>query len=266
MKVLPFTFSHPAAVLPIPRRHLSFSAMVIGAMAPDYLYFVQLSHSSRYGHTWPGMFLFSLPAGLVVLWLYHELLKRPLLALAPDQVARRITAADLRFSFWPASRFAILALSVMIGVFTHVLWDDFTHEQGLFVTMAPELKLYFGLDMPLYSFLQFSSTVIGAALLAWVYWRWVKRTPLQQNAVVAQFSVGVRVLIIGVSLAAMMAFALPYGLHAAQGYYFARYWWSVFIVKTIIGSITAAFVELLVYSAAWHLRKEKAPEMELEGR
>lgn len=264
MNTLPFTFSHPAAVLPIPRRHLSFSAMVIGAMAPDYLYFMQLSHSSRYGHTWPGMFLFSLPAGLVVLWLYHSLFKRPLLALAPDQIAKRITPSDLRFSFWPASRFGLLTLSVMIGVLTHVLWDDFTHEQGLFVTMAPELKLYFGLDMPLYSFLQFSSTVIGAVLLAWVYWRWVKRTPVHQHPVVGQVSVAVRVLIIAVCLAAMMAFAIPYGLNAAHGYV-AGDWWSVFIVKTIIGSITAGFVELFVYSAAWHLRKEKAPEMELEG-
>src|SRR6185295_18411567 len=134
-------------------------------MAPDFLYFIQLSHSSRYGHTLPGMFVFSLPAGLVVLWIFHFLFKRPMLALAPDHLARRISSEDLHYSFWPASRFAWVVISVLVGIFTHVLWDDFTHETGLFVTMAPELKLYFGLNMPLYALLQLGSTVVGAALL-----------------------------------------------------------------------------------------------------
>ncbi len=261
-EVLPFTFSHPAAVLPIPRGRLSLSAMMIGAMAPDFLYFLLLSHSTHYGHSLQGMFLFSLPAGMAVLWLYHRLFKRPLLALAPDSVARRITESDLRFSFLPATRFAWLAASTMIGVFSHVLWDAFTHESGLFVTMAPELKLYFGLHMPLYSFLQFASTVVGAAFLAWAFWRWMKRTPIEPEAAVPQFTLAIRTLVVVVGVVGILAFALPYGLRFARSAHPGD-WWSVLIVKSIIAGITAGFVELLVYSAAWYLRKEKVPELEL---
>jgi len=231
-------------------------------MAPDYLYFIQLSHSSRYGHTLPGIFLFSLPCGLVVLWLYHTLLKRPVLSLAPNQIARRITAEDLNYRFWPLSRFLLVASSVLIGVFTHVIWDAFTHEFGLFVTVVPELKLYFGLDMPLYSFLQFASSAVGALLLAWAYWRWCKRTTAQNEALVPQLSLTARSVIFIAGMAAMLAFALPYGREVATRYP-KDMWWSVFIVKSIIGGITATFVEVFIFSVAWHIRKEKVPELEL---
>jgi len=231
-------------------------------MAPDYLYFIQLSHSSRYGHSLPGIFLFSLPCGLAVLWLYHVLFKRPLLSVAPDQIARRVTAEDLNYPFWPFSRLLWVAASVLVGIFTHVIWDAFTHESGLFVTVVPELKLYFGLDMPLYAFLQFASSAVGALLLAWAYWRWCKRTAVRNEAVVPQLSIAVRTLIFTVGLAAILAFALPYGREVATRYP-KDMWWSVFIVKTIIGGITAAYVEVFAFSVAWHLRKEKVPELEL---
>jgi hypothetical protein len=238
--------------------------MVSGAMAPDYLYFILLSHTSHYGHSLRGMFLFSLPAGLVALWIFHRLFKRPLLALAPDALARRVTPEYLAYSFWPMSRFFWVAASVQIGVFTHVLWDDFTHEKGLFVTMAPDLKLYFGLHMPLYSLLQLASTVLGAALLGWAFWRWWRRSRPARHTVVPLLSATTRTLILIVCTAAMLAFSVPYGLSIAK-HFRGDDWWSVFIVKTVIGSITAAFIELIVFSVAWHLRKEKAPEVEFEG-
>ncbi len=237
--------------------------MMVGAMAPDFLYFIQLSHSSRYGHTFPGMFLFSLPAGLLVLWLFHCLFKQPLLALAPNHLAQRISTDDLRYRFGPTSRFAWVAASVLIGIFTHILWDDFTHESGLFVTVVPELKLYFGLHMPMYALLQLASSAVGAALLAWAYWRWSRRVTRRPETVVPQFSLVTRLLILGVCLAAIIVFAIPYGVRIAREAP-PEAWWSVFIVKTVIASITAGFVELCVFSAAWHLRKEKAPALERE--
>jgi hypothetical protein len=237
--------------------------MIVGAMAPDFLYFILLSHTSHYGHTLRGVFLFSLPAGLIVLWLFHRLFKLPLLSLAPDHLARRISPDDLRYSFGPASRFAWVTASILAGIFTHILWDDFTHEKGLFVTMAPELRLYFGLHMPLYSFLQLGSTVVGATLLAWGYRRWLHRTPERHETVVPQLSIGIRILVIVVCLAAILAFALPYGLHFANRT--RENWWSEFIVKSVIASITAGSIEVFVFSLNWHLRKEKAPEFEVEG-
>src|SRR5215467_12574272 len=47
VSVVPFTFSHPAAVLPLARRGLVFSALVVGSMAPDFPYFVQMSAKNQ---------------------------------------------------------------------------------------------------------------------------------------------------------------------------------------------------------------------------
>jgi hypothetical protein len=237
--------------------------MMIGAMAPDFPYFILLSHTIIYGHSLQGVFTFCLPAGLSLLWLYHRVLKLPLLAVAPEHLARRVSEQDIQFSFWPASRLSWLAVSVVIGSFTHIFWDDFTHERGLFVTMAPELKLYFGLHMPLFAVLQLGSTVVGAAFLAWAYWRWLQRTKPNQNPIVAQLGLGTRTVLFSTCAAGILACAIPYGLHFANEV--PRYWWSVFIVKTVIASITAGFVELSVYSMAWHLttgRKALAAERE----
>jgi nicotinamide riboside transporter PnuC len=105
---------------------------------------------------------------------------------------------------------------------------------------------------------------VGAAWLAWAYWRWLCRTSPRNDTVVPQLSINARILIIIVCLSAMMAFALPYGVRIAREDPPSD-WWSVFIVKSVIASITAGFVELFVFSVGWHLRKEKAPALELEG-
>lgn len=226
---------------------------MIGAMAPDFPYFILLSHTITYGHTLRGVFTFCLPVGLFLLWLFHCVFKLPLLALAPDHLARRLSEGNLRFPFWPASRLAWLGASVVIGSFTHIFWDDFTHERGLFVTMVPELKLYFGLHMPLFSVLQLGSTAVGAGFLAWAYWRWLQRTKPNQNPVVSQLTNGTKIALFVACAAGILMCAIPYGLHFAN--YVPRDWWSVFIVKAVIASITAGFAELFIYSLAWHLSR-----------
>ncbi len=233
--------------------------MVIGAMAPDFLYFILVTDANHYGHTLPGMFTFSLPAGLAVLWLFHRVLKRPLLALAPDHLARRITPDDLEYSFGPLSRFAWIALSVMIGVLSHVLWDGFTHEQGLFVTVVPELKLYFWPHMPIFAELQMISSVVGGGLLAFAYWRWSRRTPVRNEAPVPQLSFATRNLVYTAFVIGVLVVAIPFGLQNTRHFPPQNYW-SVFIVKSVVAGITAGFLEVLTFSLAWHLRQEKVPE------
>lgn len=61
---MPFTFSHPGAVLPLnflPKKYFSMTALVIGSMAPDFEYFFRMRAQSYYSHRWSGMFWFDLP-------------------------------------------------------------------------------------------------------------------------------------------------------------------------------------------------------------
>ncbi|HAT6805041.1 TPA: DUF4184 family protein [Citrobacter freundii] len=51
---MPFTFTHPAVVIPIyhyVNRSLSLSALIIGSMAPDFVYFFLFSVTGALSHS-----------------------------------------------------------------------------------------------------------------------------------------------------------------------------------------------------------------------
>lgn len=87
---LPFTFSHPAAVLPL-RRFGDLSALVIGSMVPDAGYLLILELPRQLTHGCLGLIVFCLPVGLALYGFYHGLLRRPFLALLPDGVRLRLS-------------------------------------------------------------------------------------------------------------------------------------------------------------------------------
>ncbi|WP_145810304.1 DUF4184 family protein [Kribbella amoyensis] len=178
---MPFTLAHPAAVLPLVRRPLIASALVAGSVAPDLLYLDPLYRfATREIH---GNLTLTLTHKLTsVLWLdpllalillatFTLVLKRPLLALAPASLAARLPSPgtavrlpSLVVLFW-------IVVSTVIGAFTHVLWDSFTHYDGYFVQRYRD---FFAGDVN--RVLQYVSTVGGCVVLAiWCY-RWFRRT------------------------------------------------------------------------------------------
>jgi hypothetical protein len=172
---MPFTLAHPAAILPLARTRLVFSALVIGSMAPDFPYLLALSTRAQFGHTLPGVFTFCLPAGLIVYWLFHRHLKAPLLACLPPshQVCLREAASALAWS--QPSVLLLVAVSVIIGAFTHIAWDSCTHANGWTVQHVPALQAVLlhktGGDLKVFKVLQHGSSIVGLAVLAG-YYRW----------------------------------------------------------------------------------------------
>lgn len=58
---MPFTFSHPAIILPfkyLPNRWISMTGLIIGSLTPDFEYFIRMKIESYYSHTNAGLFLF----------------------------------------------------------------------------------------------------------------------------------------------------------------------------------------------------------------
>jgi uncharacterized protein DUF4184 len=137
---MPFTLSHPAAVLLLSRPPLVASALVTGAVAPDLPYLLPQATSAGWGPysdfnlTYTHAFDTGLTAGIVIalflLVLYHQLLKRPLVALLPESVAGRLLEATDRFRWLPVARLAWIVISASAGVLTHLLWDALVHDNG----------------------------------------------------------------------------------------------------------------------------------------
>ena len=180
---MPFTFAHPAAVLPLRSLRvvpIVFSALVIGSMAPDIVYFAPLSLDGDFTHSLAGLFLFCLPAGMLMYLLIMHGLRRPLSALLPFGIARRLTPAAAAHGMTPLRRALAILLSLLLGAMTHVLWDALTHDDTV-VTLQGEFWRWLTgdpvLQFAVYPVAQHVSSIAGIALLCMALRTWIRSTP-----------------------------------------------------------------------------------------
>ena len=171
---MPFTLAHPAAVLPLRGvRHLRMAPLIVGAMVPDLPYFLPggigrylpVTHAFVHSFTVDLLLGFALLASLVVL-------ERPLTAL----LSARARALCLRalLPFHRPIEWAFAAPAILLGVWTHLLWDSFTHKDGWIVQRVEALSAPLALgpyNSTVYHALQYLSSVVGLCVLVLWYVR-----------------------------------------------------------------------------------------------
>ena len=166
---VPFTIAHSVTARPIRRLsggRLVLPALAVGAMAPDFEYLVHLSATRTIGHTIPGLFVLCLPTALVVLWLWHRLVAPVLAPLLRPLTGGLTNGWTDPAPFWPPARLALVCTSIVIGSFSHVAWDAFTHEGGVVVNLWTGFRHEIGPGpLPVYKWLQFGGSVFGMILL-----------------------------------------------------------------------------------------------------
>jgi len=199
---MPSPFAHPAAAIPLTRTGLVLSGLIVGSVAPDLGYLLPLSNP-YFMNTAAGLILFDVPAGIVLLWLFHSLAKWPLLSAAPDSLQRRLYGPAQGFSFKPPRRFALILLSLLVGSATHVIWDSFTHEWGWMVEQISFLRIPLG-GMPLFVVLRDLGTAAGIWLLVYWFVRWIAAAP-QSDRLPARFSPKVRTLFLSLTALSLAA-------------------------------------------------------------
>ncbi|MFF2732758.1 DUF4184 family protein [Streptomyces sp. NPDC058008] len=180
---MPFTLSHPAAVLPLMRRPFVPAALVAGAVAPDVPYFLDvLGVSETSPQDWYGPFLnatqtHSAAAGLLLnmpfalgLVAVYRMLSAPITAVLPPRLSLPEAEqtpglpAKVRYAAW-------LLLSALIGIASHLAWDSFTHGDGLLVTHVPQLGAPVPGGLTVARLLQYASTALGLAVIGRRLWR-----------------------------------------------------------------------------------------------
>ncbi|MDR2400467.1 MAG: DUF4184 family protein [Deferribacteraceae bacterium] len=164
---MPFTFSHPAAAIPLKAliKRLSLPALIFGSIAPDFEYFFRMK--SKYSHTLGGMLWFDLPLTLALLFLFYTVIREPFINALPLPLRARfadILAFDLQTAF--RKDWFIIYISAILGSFTHILWDGFTHANGYFVERLPLLNLPVTDGFPIYRLFQYFSTLLGFAVIS----------------------------------------------------------------------------------------------------
>ena len=184
---MPFTISHAAGVLPFARflgRWRVLSALVIGSMAPDFGLFLPWQLPRFETHSAAALLTFSLPAGLIVYWIFQRLIKTALRQVLPDDAYDRSLRYAPIADIASARQWLIAACGVLIGAVTHLVWDAFTHEGARGVRMLPAIDEWFvevaGHELAGPRFLQDLSSLLGLIVVAWFLWRSLRNqgTPL----------------------------------------------------------------------------------------
>ncbi|HLO28540.1 MAG TPA: DUF4184 family protein [Anaerolineales bacterium] len=246
---MPNPLAHPAAAIPFARVGLVFSALVAGSISPDFGYFVPLT-TPYFMYTLSGLLLFDVPVGLVLLWLFHILIKWPLLSLLPINLQRRLSGPAQGFSFGPPKRFILILGSLLVGSLTHIIWDSFTHEYGWMARQFAFLRIPIH-GMPLYTILQNLGTILGIGLLINWFMRWLPTAP-QSDQLPSRFSGKVQMIFFAL---ASVSFAAAEGtLIYVRLMIEARFISWHFLIYSIIISTVLIFSFLGgIYCMAWRI-------------
>lgn len=233
---MPFTFSHPAAIIPLLKtRKDVFSTMglIVGSLSPDFEYFLRMKVKSHHSHTYLGLFYFDLPASIIICVVFQLIIKKILVSNLPDYFRKRIklNMEVIDFKYLINNRLKIIA-SILIGALTHIVWDDFTHSKALFVELIPVLKLnWFG--VPIYRWCQHLSSVLGITICFYYFHKSYKKESLvlPSNTNIVSYWFGI--IVISVIVLCV--------------WYFAQdpYW---YVGDIVAAFIAAVFIALVIMS------------------
>lgn len=169
---MPFTFSHPAIVLPLNRftkKWLSLTGLIIGSMVPDFEYFIRMNLQSIYSHSLTGLFYFNLPLGILLTYWFHYLIKDTLVNISPKWLQiRLINRLSFNWHEYMKKNWVWVCISILAGAVSHILWDSFTHKSRIMIRILPSLQTtisLFYLQLPVYKIIQHISTVLGGFFL-----------------------------------------------------------------------------------------------------
>lgn len=184
---MPFTLAHPAAVWPLRRvRYLAPIPLIVGSLTPDFVgfLFAPIRGAMAYSHTLAGTLLADLAMGYVLLWLLR-VLQGPLTVLLWEP-HRSFARQSLARYFATRACWLVALPSLIVGSWTHVVWDSFTHAGRWGVRHIPLLQqpLWLSSEHPieLYHVLQYACSVIGLAVIAAWYLCSLKESGLRRDS------------------------------------------------------------------------------------
>jgi len=260
---MPWTFAHPAAVLPFWRRcprYLSFPALIVGSMSPDLGYYFNQFALASFAHTFSGTLLLCLPSGLTLLVLLYAL-RNPICLFVPEPHRGALTEVSRSFGRMGFLRLATISLSVLIGSWTHILWDSFTHNErwasNYFALLREPLFQVGGSAVHGYQVLQHLSTVVGLFLLAASYWVWLRQYRLRESERASSFvEERGRWILISALVGMSIVVAIPLALSESAfetGFLAFR----IFVFRTVVYG-TAIFLSMFVVTAIFRYVRTSA--------
>lgn len=268
---MPFTATHVAAVLPFAwlcRWRVPLSALAIGSMIPDASGYFPRVFDYNATHSLRGVTTHCVPVGLMALYLFHLLLKQPLLDLLPRSLASRLypwsqAGPDLR-----PSGIVVASGCLALGALTHIAWDSFTHAAGIGVRWFPALAQvvgeHEGRPIRVFSVLQHASSIVFLPPMVVGFLWWTMRQPPSMPAARQRVALPRTVSWTAMAMTAIGGWIF---FHSLQSQNLDRTW--VAALRTTVKHLGAAsIVVLLLYSigmqVTWWLQARSADRESLD--
>ena len=183
---MPFTFSHPAIVLPfiyLPKNWRSSTGLIIGSMAPDFEKFIRMTAYDDYSHTWRSIFYFNIPIALILAFVYHLVVRNAFIDHMPKFFRKRFNRfKKLNWYKYFKQNYITVIVSIFIGTISHIAWDKITHldseTMGLFPADSLKMRIRnykFILNGPL----QFITSFLGGLVIIYFINRLPKSNRVQ---------------------------------------------------------------------------------------
>jgi hypothetical protein len=209
-----FPLAHPAAVLPLRRlcpRWLSFAALVIGSLTPDAGYLFQAWRMDAFSHSLKGSIGFCLPVGLLALLAFYAL-RSPVVRILPEPYRRALLPPSQK----PCVPVLAVLVSLLIGIWTHLLWDSCTHKDGWCVEHIPVLHAaLFNVahrTLRVCVLLWYASSFAGLIWLVLAFEKW------KQAHVVGSANVSAKVVLRDAVLVAILLLPIELAHHLLRGW------------------------------------------------
>ena len=235
---MPVTPAHAVAAWPLHKwlPALPLSALVIGALSPDYEYFLRLAPITRHAHTPAGLLFFCVPVSIVVWFVFRRLIRPALVELLPPGLARAVG---------PASTSWLLALiAVALGAVSHVVWDGFTHQDDWGVRAWPVLRTEPWpaiLPLPWFKLFQYGSSTLGLVALAMWLAAWVRSQPPAAR----EWRPGQRTRLVRV-VSVVLAISAASGL--ADSALTVRHAWPASVGRGLVGAMVGCSIAATVFA------------------
>jgi hypothetical protein len=247
---MPFTFlAHQAPVLPLKRwgpRAFDGTALVIGSMAPDLVYVLDGTSWEIDAHSVTGQIIWCLPLTVVLTWL----LKRYVTPVVGTWLSGRRSgllrglAALGRWDARPSwHNGVVLVSSALIGSFSHIAFDGFTHPDGWAMNRLPQFEsravtlpaAMSGRDMAMSTVLQILASVGGALVALWSLWRLARRLRVPNAPAPHRTALVAWPAVVGLLLGAGMGVVVAVLLDPAGGR-------AAFVIRVAAGTFAGLFV------------------------
>lgn len=180
---MPFTFAHPAIVIPLSKINLklSLTGLIVGSMVPDFEFFIRMVAFWTVGHHAYGILVFDIPLAIALCFIFHNHVRNLLISNLPNWFRSRFYVfTTFNWNTYAASHKITILISITIGVFSHLIWDAFTHADGYFVLIIPFLQrtiTLFTRTTNIYFLMQIISSIWGLIMVFY----YIKGLPICSN-------------------------------------------------------------------------------------